>query len=131
MDEKKKPIWKRWWFWGIVVVVLIAIISLGGDNSTNAPTNSNAPQQNAKQEAPKNEPTMTKAEFDQLQSGMSYEEATEIIGGPGEVMSESGIPGDALHTIMYQYDGEGDIGANANLMFQGNKLNNKAQMGLK
>lgn len=81
--------------------------------------------------AAKNKPTMTKAEFDQLKSGMTYEEATAIIGGPGEVMSESGSKGEDLHTVMYQYKGEGDFGANANLMFQGNKLNNKAQMGLK
>lgn len=78
-----------------------------------------------------NKPTMTKAEFDQLKDGMSYEEATKIIGGPGEVMSESGSVGDPLHTVMYSYKGEGDLGANANIMFQGNKLNTKAQMGLK
>ena len=75
--------------------------------------------------------TMTMSEFTQLKDGMSYEEATKIIGGPGEIMSESGTKGDALHTVMYQYKGEGDLGANANLMFQGNKLKNKAQFGLK
>jgi hypothetical protein len=32
---------------------------------------------------------------------------------------------------MYKYKGEGELGANANLMFQGDKLANKAQMGLK
>lgn len=75
--------------------------------------------------------TMTMAKFTQLKDGMSYEDATKIIGEPGEVASESGTKGDALHTIMYQYNGEGDIGANANLMFQGDKLINKAQFGLK
>ena len=81
--------------------------------------------------APANKPTMTKAEFDQLKDGMSYEDATKIIGGPGEVMSESGSKGDPAHTVMYTYKGEGDLGANANLMFQGDKLMNKAQFGLK
>ena len=80
---------------------------------------------------PANKPTMTMAEFAQLKDGMNYEDATKIIGEPGEVVSESGTKGDALHTIMYQYNGEGDLGANANLMFQGNKLINKAQFGLK
>jgi len=74
---------------------------------------------------------MHKAEFDQLKSGMSYKECTAIIGGPGEVVSESGSPGDQFYTVMYQYKGEGELGANANLMFQGDKLANKAQMGLK
>ena len=81
--------------------------------------------------APANKPTMTKAEFDQLKDGMSYEEATKIIGGPGEVMSESGSKGDAAHTVMYTYKGEGSLGANANVMFQGEKLITKAQFGLK
>ena len=80
---------------------------------------------------PANKPTMTMAEFTQLKTGMSYEEATKIIGGPGEVMSESGSKGDPAHTVMYTYKGEGDLGANANLMFQGDKLMNKAQFGLK
>ena len=80
---------------------------------------------------PTNKQTMTMAEFTQLKNGMSYEEATKIIGGPGEVMSESGSPGDAAHTVMYTYKGEGSLGANANVMFQGNKLMNKAQFGLK
>lgn len=30
--QVKKPIWKKWWFWGIVIVVLIIIGSQGGDN---------------------------------------------------------------------------------------------------
>lgn len=78
-----------------------------------------------------NGPTMTMVEFTQLKDGMSYEEATKIIGGPGEVMSESGSKGDPAHTVMYTYKGEGSLGANANVMFQGEKLINKAQFGLK
>lgn len=78
-----------------------------------------------------NGPSMNKAEFDQLKTGMSYEQATIIIGGPGEVTAESGAKGDAMHTVMYSYKGDGDLGANANVMFQGDKLNTKAQMGLK
>jgi hypothetical protein len=76
---------------------------------------------------------VSKAEFDQLKTGMTYAEASKIIGGPGEVMSESGTEGgDGLniHTVMYMYDGEGSFGANANLMFQKEKLINKAQLGL-
>ena len=116
---------------GILALVIIGGISAamrGGSGSsiTTAPVSSTpAPA------VVKNGPTMTMSEFTQLKDGMSYEEATKIIGGPGEVMSESGAKGDDLHTVMYQYKGEGSLGANANIMFQGNKLNTKAQMGLK
>jgi hypothetical protein len=140
-EEVKKPIWKKWWFWGIVIVILIGIGSQGGDKAaqTTAPVTSTpaatAPTSAtttpaATKQAPANNPGMSKAEFDQLKSGMTYEQATAIIGGPGEVLSESGNKGEALHTVMYQYKGEKGLGANANLMFQGNKLNNKAQFGL-
>ncbi|SHH37497.1 DUF3862 domain-containing protein [Desulforamulus hydrothermalis] len=107
--------------WAIATILLLVIMIVNPGNDT--VTSSNTPSAN--------KPTISKEEFDQLKSGMSYEEATAIIGGPGVVISESGNPGDQLHTVMYQYEGEGDLGANANLLFQGNKLQNKAQFGLK
>ena len=74
---------------------------------------------------------ITKAAFDKIKNGMSYEEVTAIIGYEGELISESGEKGDPAHTVMYQYYGSGSLGANANIMFQGDQLVNKAQMGLK
>jgi len=71
---------------------------------------------------------MTMDKFNQIKSGMSYE-VTQIMGGDGETLSESGSPGEELYTVMYQYDGVGDVGANSNMMFQNDKLVNKAQMG--
>lgn len=81
-------------------------------------------------EQPKNKPTITKEEFEQVQNGMTYDEVTKIIGGPGEIMSEVGTKGDQFYTVIYMYKGE-SLGANANLTFQGGKLNAKAQFGLK
>jgi hypothetical protein len=75
--------------------------------------------------------TITKAEFDKIQNGMSYDEVTAIIGGQGELQVEGGTKGNPDYTASYSYKGDGDIGANAQLMFQGGKLNMKAQMGLK
>lgn len=131
-EKAKKPFYKKWWVWVIAGFLLIGFLGGGGNDNTPTPATSQ-PQSTQEQqpEPPKNKPSMSKSEFDQLKGGMTYEEATAIIGGPGEVISESGNPGEQLHTVMYQYEGEGDIGANANLMFQGNKLNNKAQFGLK
>lgn len=79
----------------------------------------------------KNKPTMTKAAFDQIKNGMTREEVTAIVGGPGEMTVETGSPGDQFYTAAYQYEDKGSLGANAQLMFQGGKLNTKAQMGLK
>jgi hypothetical protein len=99
--------------------------------STPAQTPTTEPTPTPTPEPVKNKPTISKSEFEQLKSGMSYEDTTAIIGGPGEILSESGTPGDQYHTVMYQYKGEGGLGANANLMFQGDRLENKAQYGLK
>ncbi|OIK04562.1 DUF3862 domain-containing protein [Bacillus sp. MUM 13] len=74
--------------------------------------------------------TITKEEFGKIQNGMTVEEVVKIVGGKGEVISESGKKGDSFYTVMYSYKGEGQLGANANFMFQGNKLQNKSQMGL-
>ena len=47
MEEKKKPIFKKWWFWVIIIVVLVAITSGSGDNTTVTSGNgTGTPQQN-------------------------------------------------------------------------------------
>lgn len=74
---------------------------------------------------------ITKEKFEKLENGMTYEQVTEIVGGPGELTSEVGKKGEEHYTVSYSYPGEGSLGANAILMFQGNKLNTKAQTGLK
>jgi hypothetical protein len=74
---------------------------------------------------------ITKEEFDQLESGMTYEIVTEILGMLGEVSSEIGFKGEKSHTITYHYKGKGFAGANAALTFQNNKLTNKMQVELK
>lgn len=78
-----------------------------------------------------NPPTITLEEFNAIQTGMSYDEVFEIIGGRGEVLSESDLGlGDEYISIMFSWDGEGSLGANANVLFQGGKVSSKAQFGL-
>ncbi|MDH2334307.1 DUF3862 domain-containing protein [Paenibacillus polymyxa] len=79
---------------------------------------------------PQNSGTITKAKYNKIKNGMTYEEVAKIIGGPGEALSEVGEKGDKYYTVMYSYKGEGGLGANANFTFQGNKLQAKAQFGL-
>lgn len=78
-----------------------------------------------------NPSTITLAEFDAIQTGMSYQEVFDIIGGRGTVFSEvdAGL-GSEYYTVIYQWDGEGAVGANANVTFQGGTVTAKAQLGL-
>lgn len=78
-----------------------------------------------------NPSTITLEEFNAIQTGMSYDEVFEIIGGRGEVLSETDLGlGDEYISIMFTWEGEGSIGANANVLFQGGKVSSKAQFGL-
>jgi hypothetical protein len=74
---------------------------------------------------------MTKAEFDQIQNGMSYQQVVDIVGSDGELLSEVGSPGSQFYTQMFKWDGSGSLGSNANVMFQGGVVQSKAQFGLK
>lgn len=74
---------------------------------------------------------ITLEQFNQIENGMTIEEVVAIVGGEGEILSESGEKGTDLHKVMYSYSGEGELGANVSLMFQSNKLQNKSQFGLK
>jgi hypothetical protein len=72
-------------------------------------------------------PVVTRAEFDQLREGMSYEDAARVIGASGELHGSSDIAG--YKTVMYSWM-NGD-GSNMNAMFQNGRLVNKAQSGLR
>ena len=137
-------------FGGIIVIGIIeSLVSNGNDKTTSEPAKTeqtqpaqsttpatttpknDTPQQAAPTPAPEPKKGITKAEFDQIQNGMTYEQVVQIIGSEGEVMSESGQKGDQYYTVMYTWEGESGFGANANAMFQGGKMVNKAQFGLK
>lgn len=78
-----------------------------------------------------NPPTITLEEYNSIQSGMSYLDVQGIIGSPGEKLSEVDLNiGSEYYTVMYQWEGEGVLGANANVTFQGDKVISKAQFGL-
>lgn len=97
-------------------------------STTAAPTTTAAATTTA---APANTSKISLDEFNQLQSGMTYEQAVAVIGGEGKMLSESTF-GDTT-TRMYQWDGSNDsgFGANANAVFQNDALVTKAQFGLK
>lgn len=139
-----KRVFKYFWYGvsGLVIVAVAMMIADDKDNNTkdiettvtvteNATDAAEEGADDAKEGSEgKDTGKITKAEFEAIESGMTYDEVVEIIGGPGEVMSESGNEGEAAHTVMYSWDGVGQLGANANATFQGGELINKAQFGL-
>ena len=82
----------------------------------------------------KNEPEISMSEFNQIKNGMTYEQVTDIIGDPGELIAETGTSGDQFHTVTYEFKGVGESiwnSAFAQLIFQDGQLNTKAQKGIK
>lgn len=122
--KNKKPFYKKWWIWSILIVVVVAVASSGGTNNSGVENDTKEPPI-----VEKNSPKISKAEFDAIQTGMTYEEVIAIIGGEGELSSQVDVAG--YNTKMYIWEGEGSIGANANATFQNNSLTSKAQFGLK
>ena len=78
------------------------------------------------------EASISLEEFNKIKTGMTYEEVCDIVGGEGTLSSSVDLGvGDEYKTEIYQWTGNGSIGANANVTFQGGKVVSKAQMGLK
>ncbi|SIT08062.1 DUF3862 domain-containing protein [Kroppenstedtia eburnea] len=115
----------------------VAVIGggLGGTDTQadpSAKTEGDAPKsqeskEKPKKEEPKKDNEVTKAEYDQIKNGMSYQEVVNIIGFEGEENSQNEIGG--TKTIMYTW--MNPDGSNMNAMFQNDKLVQKAQFGLK
>ncbi len=76
------------------------------------------------------EELITLNEYNQLRSGMSRSEVYDIVGSFGTKTSETGSSADDYHIVMYSYDGYGNTGANAQLMFINGELDTMAQYGL-
>lgn len=73
-------------------------------------------------------------QFNKLQPGMSYAQTTEILKDKGQLTSETktpAVPGfmDEIHVKAYSW--QNPDGSNIIIMFQNDKLDTKAQVGLK
>lgn len=124
MEKTKKPIYKKWWFWLIIIVAIIIVTA----SSQSSNTKTIEPSSTV---TTKNDEKITLEEFNQIKTGMTYDEVVKIIGGEGVVLSESNIGNsEQYHTIIYKWEGKGSIGANANITIQGGKVISKAQAGL-
>lgn len=70
--------------------------------------------------------------FEKISTGMSLDEVWEVVGGVCSSIGvvDSGL-GDEYISESYGCNGDGSIGANVLLTFQGGKLVTKVQSGLK
>jgi hypothetical protein len=71
-------------------------------------------------------PVVSKADYDAIQTGMSYSTVSGMIGSPGEETARSGLAG--YSTIVYVW--KNPNGSNMNAMFQNDHLVTKAQFEL-
>jgi hypothetical protein len=76
-----------------------------------------------------NKSSITMDEFCQIKTDMPYNAVVEIIGAGGTVISETKI--NNYETIIYEWEGEGCMGANANITLGNGRVASKAQYGLK
>ncbi|MBI1803975.1 MAG: hypothetical protein HY033_02835 [Ignavibacteriae bacterium] len=106
----------------LVLVVVAAIAWMSGAFSTSDPSGRIILPQPIGAPAP----VVTKAKFDQITEGITYEQVTAIIGASGEMLSSSDLAG--IKTVMYSWRNAN--GSNMNAMFQNSKLIQKAQFGL-
>lgn len=73
---------------------------------------------------------ITKAEYEQIKEGMTYEQVVEIIGGPGKLLKEVEKPNGSTTTRIYYWRGNGGPASQAELSFEGEKLIYRLQSGL-
>lgn len=79
-----------------------------------------------------NKYTMDK--FNQIQTGMTYDQVKSIMGDAGQVTTESqspAIPGVSDEVVIKGYQWQNGDGSNAQVMFMNNQVDTKAQAGLK
>lgn len=69
---------------------------------------------------------VTMDKYNQIQTGMTYDEVAALIGGPGEEMGSSEIAGHS--TVIYTWSGFGL--SNATVTFGNGRVISKAQIGL-
>ena len=76
---------------------------------------------------------VTMANYNRLQTGMTYAQVVQILGKEGEKLSELGGKGiSADKIVMYQWDGDsGGPDAKINAFFKNGKLDSKLQFDLK
>ncbi|MGN0194165.1 MAG: hypothetical protein ACI39G_03525 [Pseudoramibacter sp.] len=101
------------------------------DSSTASNTNNTA---NTTQDATAQAGTITQAQYNQINNGMTYDQVKQLIGSDGTKLSEStykDAQGNTINVQIYYWKGNGSSDSNANITFQGGAVASKSSYGLK
>lgn len=112
---------------GCFISVLVFIIILGGGIAMTINLN-NGIQKSVSGVSNSSE-YITKDEYNQIETGMTYDEVREIIGSDGSLTSTVSMNDTTVE--IYTWYGNGTAGSNANVTFTNNSVTGKAQAGLK
>lgn len=112
---------------GCLIGVLAFLVVMGGGAA--ATINLNSGIQKSISGVSNDSEYITKDEFNQIDSGMTYDEVKEIVGSDGTLTSSTSMNGITIE--IYTWYGDGMAGSNANVTFTNNSVTGKAQVGLK
>lgn len=71
---------------------------------------------------------ITMEEYNQIETGMSYDNVKEIVGSAGEISSQ--VETNGVKVVIVTWYGNGGAGSNANVTFTNDEVTGKAQIGL-
>lgn len=122
------------WGWimglsGLAALLMLALIGAGLESK--APSKPHIPvSEPGVSSVPVERVGPTMADFRRLHNGMTYLQAWDVLGGPGELTSENTLPdglGGQIRTELYTWSG---LGWSVILTFQNDALTSKSQFGL-
>lgn len=102
-----------------IIIIIIGCVMLAKD--TSSPTNTTNSTQTVQSSA------MTLDKFNQIQTGMTYQQVVDIVGAEGTLSTESSY-GSASMKIYYWYGSDGI--SNAAISFENGKVSGKSQIEL-
>ncbi|MBB6669510.1 DUF3862 domain-containing protein [Cohnella nanjingensis] len=109
---------------------MVLLTACGSSKGEDAKPSASASVQASQPAGDKDGVTITKEEYGKIESGMTYKEIIEIVGGEGDVLSEAGKKGDKNYASVVMYKGKGGVGASASFVFLNDELQTKSQLGL-
>jgi len=97
-EKTKKPLWKRWWLWVIVVFIVIGFAASNGDEEEEVAEEEVAEEEVAEEEV---EPTLTSEEVDEI-----AEHLEEVLEREGEDLEKRGYSMNVLELYEIEFDAD-------------------------
>ena len=109
MEDKRKPLWKRWWVWLIALIVIIVIASCSSGDQTTEPTQ---PEESQEVTQPEPEPEPDEAEEvvgEPTQKVVEEEDVELIEGAEGEDLSNKAFEQLVLTILQDNFEGLAEV----------------------